>query len=122
MAETLHEGIWGWASMMADLCDQGGLPGVEIDPLSVTPDSCLGTMPSGGNISISWQVNCLLMVTTEKEEPALINAFAIVVEYRPCCRYLEDDGRVTYDWAKFDARERFAELQGQGARDLQQVQ
>ena len=117
--ETLNEhGIWTWAAIMADLEEQGGLKNVVIDPFSVQPHFCAGQY-DGRLFTVSWALQELLMVSMKPEcySLELIEAFTKVVEYRPCCKYLEKaGGMTTVEWAKNDAEARFAELQEKEVR------
>lgn len=127
MAETIRVGCcgqrgWNWADIMQDLERQGGLPGVVINPLSVKPSSCGGETAAGTKFYITWECDAYLLVTMSAEEPALIEAFAKVVEYRPFCKYSEGHGLITFEWDKKDPVGRFAELEKEGRSELQKVQ
>jgi len=112
VAETIVNGVWSWHQLPEDLREQGSYEGAEINPFSVTPSSCTGKTDGGNKFCITWIANTLMMISVQEDEPALIDAFAAVVEYKPFCRYIcTSTGLLTYEWAKKDSARRFAELQ-----------
>jgi hypothetical protein len=121
MAETINDGKWHWYSVMNDLSTQGGLDGVIIDPLSVNNHGCSGKTKKGTIFNITWLKNQFLLVTVLGEELELIEAFAKVVEYRPFCRYADENGFITFEWDKNDPNDRLVELQTEGKKELQDL-
>ena len=117
--------MWLWDDMMSDLERQGGLIGVVIEEPFYEDGgyngSCNGQTKEGTMFYISWSFNWYLLVSMSREEPALIEAFARVVEYRPFCRYINEDGLLTFEWNKQDPEECFAELQEEEVKELQRV-
>lgn len=112
LAETIVNGVWSWHQLPADLEEQGGYEGAHIDPFSVTPSSCRGKTDSGNHFCISWVANRLMLISLFKDEPSLVAAFTLVVEYKPFCRYRHKlTGLLTYEWDKEDSAGRLAELQ-----------
>lgn len=124
MAETiecLHGSTpkWHRYNIIKDLKEQGGLDGVIIDPLGMHPHGCNGETKAGTRFVITWLHDIFLLVSISKEEQALIDAFAKVVEYRPFCRYISNEsGLLTFEWDKKDPEGRFFKLQSAGERDL----
>ncbi len=100
---------WLWHSVMKDLEEQGGLPGVVIDPLTLTPSGCSGQTEKGQAFVVTWCHEEFLMVTTLVEVPELIEAFAKVVGYRPLCKYTKNR-MVTFEWDKVHPTDRFLAL------------
>lgn len=125
MAETIRSdnGIqkWHWFDVAHDLKEQGGLPNVVVDPLTVTAYGCGGETKEGTKFYITWIHDVFLLLSVSQEQPALVEAFAKVVEYRPFCRYIDENGLLTFEWDKKDLEGRFTELQKQGALELQRV-
>lgn len=112
MAETIVNGVWSWHQLPADLEEQGGYEGAHISPLSVTPSSCGGKTDGGNRFCVTWVANQFMMISVQEDEPALIDAFTAVVEYKPFCRYIyRSTGLLTYEWDKPNSAKRFAELQ-----------
>jgi hypothetical protein len=112
MTESIEHGTWTWHAVMHDLEVQGEYPGVTVEPFSVSLNSCLGTTPLGNRFATSWAKDSLLMISMKTDEPELIEAFAKVVEYRPFCSYIDQNGMITYEWDKIDPDGRLLELQG----------
>ena len=100
---------WLWHSIMKDLEEQGGLPEVVIDPLSVKESFCGGRTKEGVAFTVTWCYEEFLMVTTLVEVPELIEAFAKVVGYRPLCKYTKNR-MVTFEWDKVHPTDRFLAL------------
>lgn len=127
MAETIDRGHggsgkWHWFNVMSDLENQGGLAGVVIDPLSMSAHGCGGQTKNCTKFYITWVPDTFLMLSMSQEEPALVEAFAKVVEYRPFCRYINEPGLLTIEWDRKDPESRFAVLQGNGEKELQRIQ
>lgn len=122
MPETATDGIWRWYDVMHDLELQGGLAGVNVDPLSVEAHGCGGETQVGTKFYITWVPETFLLVSMSQEEWPLVEAFAKVVGYRPFCKYIsKDTGLLTIEWDKKESESRFAELQKKGERNLQRV-
>jgi len=122
MAETIVDGRWHWYNVACDLRTQGRLEGVSIEPTSVKEHGCGGTTNSGTRFFITWAGGQFLLLSMDNDEPALVEAFAAVVEYRPFCRYRsKESGLLTYEWDKNDAQGRLQALQEQGEAELQEV-
>lgn len=116
MAETIVNGKWHWYQLPEDLKQQAGYDGVSINPLSMLPASCTGITDKGNKFTITWRLGHLMMISLLKDERALIDAFAVVVEYEPFCKYTykypsRSTSLITYEWAKNDSKERFEVLQ-----------
>ncbi|OGV94828.1 hypothetical protein A3A66_02425 [Microgenomates group bacterium RIFCSPLOWO2_01_FULL_46_13] len=127
MAETIERGCdgsqkWHWFNVMSDLEKQGGLAEVVIDPLSMNAHGCGGQTKEGTKFYITWVPDMFLLVSMSQEEQALVESFAKVVEFRPFCRYINEHGLLTVEWDKKDPEGRFAELQGNGEKELQRIQ
>lgn len=123
MPETIVNGVWSWHQLPRDLEQQAGYKSVYIDPLSVRQSNCTGGTAKGNKFILSWRHARLMMISLYKDEPALIEAFATVVEYKPFCKYIyKPTDLITYEWSKEDPEERFAELQkSDRIDDLQQL-
>jgi len=121
VAETIKDGKWHWYSVMHDLAEQGGLVGVVVDPLTVSPYGCSGVTKAGTKFYITWITNTFLLISLSQEEPALIEAFARVVEYRPFCRYVSENNLITFEWDKEDPEGRFMQLSNEDITILQRV-
>ncbi len=100
---------WLWHSIMKDLEEQGDLPGVVIDPLSVKASFCAGVTPSNVAFGVTWCYEEFLIVSMLVEVPELIEAFSKVVGYRPFCRYVENR-QITFEWDKTQSADRFLAL------------
>jgi len=112
MAETIIDGKWHWYQLPKDLEQQAGYKGIYVDPLSVGHVSCVGGTDKGNKFTLTWRPDRLMMISLLEDEQALIDAFATVVEYKPLCKYrYESTGLITYEWAKYDSKERFEKLQ-----------
>lgn len=112
MAETIVNGKWHWYQLPEDLKQQAGYEDIYIEPLSVRPASCVGGTAKGNKFTITWRHEHLMMISLLEDEPALIEAFAKVVEYKPFCKYrYRSNGLATYEWAKNDPEDRFEALQ-----------
>jgi len=122
MAETIRDGRWHWYDVDNDLRTQGELDKVCIDPLSVNAHGCGGVTKMGTNFYFSWILNTFLLLSMSVEELTLVDAFAKVVEYRPFCRYVDDNGMLTFEWDKNDPSGRSVELQSEGKRELTAIQ
>ena len=111
--ETIVNGVWSWHQMPEDLRQQAGYEGININPLSVRPASCTGSTVEGNRFMITWRPALLMMLSLLRDEQALIDAFATVVEYRPFCKYRHrtTEQLITYEWDKKDPEGRLAELQ-----------
>ncbi len=111
MAETIVNEKWLWYILPVDLEKQGGYSGVTIDPQTVTATGCGGKTLNGNGFFVSWHFDCLMMITLQRDDPELIEAFAKVVEYLPFCSYLyQPSGLFTYEWAAGDSKNRFTEI------------
>jgi hypothetical protein len=99
---------WHWFNVMADL-QKAGLPEISINPLSVTPYGCGGTLGKT-RFYFSWVKDVLLILTMDHFDQRLVDAFAKVLEYRPFCRY-DRDRMVTVEWTKEDPEKVIAKLQ-----------
>lgn len=112
MAETIKDHgsgpKWHWFNVMTDL-QKAGLPEISINPLSVTPYGCGGTLDKT-RFYFSWVKDILLILTMDHFDQRLMEAFAKVVEYRPFCRY-NRDGMVTVEWTKGNPEKVIAKLQ-----------
>ena len=123
MAETIKEGKWHWFNVMKDLDQLGGLAGVVVDPLTMTDHGCGGQTKEGTKFYITWIPETFLLLSMTKDEQALIDAFAKVVEYRPFCRYVEkDNGLLTVEWDKKDPDGRFVDLQSKDKKDIKRIE
>lgn len=109
--DALPEGgaIWKWFNIMNDLETQGGLAGVIINPLSMSPHSCVGEL-GNNRFGITWVYNKFLLLSSAEHSQPLVDAFSKVVGYQPFCRYFRD-GVVTIEWDKVDPLSRLQELQ-----------
>jgi hypothetical protein len=123
MPETIRFARWHWYDVMSDLEEQGGLAGVIINPSLMDAHGCGGETEKGTKFYITWQLDMFLLVSMDKEEQALIEAFAKVVGYRPFCHYINRYGLFTVEWDKKDPEGRFAEiLKKEGVKKLQRAQ
>jgi hypothetical protein len=118
MAETTYEGKWRWHDIMRDLEEQGELKGVEIDLFSVQAHSCGGMTESGTKFMITWVPDTFMLVSMDKEDMELINAFAKIVEYQPLCSYVEASGLITFEWDKKNPEGRYEVLKQQTKKQL----
>jgi hypothetical protein len=123
MAETLNGELWYWRDVICDLETQGGIGGVNIDKMSASRHFFAGRTKKNTWFHVLWEKNVSVVISVSHEEPALINAFGKVFEYLPFCRYISENGLLTFEWSKdaADAEKRFAELQEMGAMELQRV-
>ncbi len=112
---------WLWHHIMRDLEVQGGIR-VVVDPFSVREFQCSGRTEGGTLFGITWMADTLLMLSMTQVEPALTEAFAKVLEYRPFCRYIDKNGLLTIEWDKVDPEKRFIQLEQEGMAQLQRIQ
>jgi len=131
MAETIENACapaglkkWHWYNVQRDLVQQGGLEdkNIMINPLTVNAHGC-GGEHAGNPFYITWAPNTFLLVTSKQYDPALVNAFAKVVEYKPFVKYKEpDSGLITTEWDKIDPVGRFQEIQGLGKLEMARLE
>lgn len=126
MPETIVPGCdglqkWRWVNVMKDLEEQGGFPGVLIDPLSVRGGSCGGQTKDGTRFFVTWAKDKYLLLTVQHEEQPLVEAFAKVVGYQPFCKYIDENGLLTFEWDKRNPEIRFAELLKGEKRELRRI-
>ena len=127
MAETIENACtpigakkWHWYNVQKDLVQQGGLEDkdVMIDPFTVNAHECSG-VHKGNPFYITWIPDTFLLVTSKEYDPAIVDAFARVAEYKPFARYKEpDSGMITTEWDKIDPNNRYQELQRDGKSEL----
>jgi len=93
---------WHWYNVRNDLIEQGGLEedSITINPLTVTDEGCGGTHEDA-KFYITWMHEVGLIVTSEKEDVQLVDAFSNVVGYKPFAKYIDDNG-TTFEWYKKD--------------------
>lgn len=125
MAETLissdGQKKWHWYNVASDLDEQGKLPDVVIDPLSVNTYGCGGVTKEGTGFYVSWVLDSLMILSLSQEQMSLVEAFSRVLEYRPFCCYIDVNGLLTFEWDKLDPDGRFCELQNEEVKDLQKI-
>lgn len=120
--ETLSDsGKWTWTNIMDDLKEQGGLPGVTINPLTMNPNGCGGQTEQGTGFAITWIKDLFMLISLTKDEPELIEAFSKVLEYKPFCKYINCKNLLTYEWDKKDPEGRFLKLQKNNEISLQRI-
>lgn len=115
--------VWYRPDIKNDLVEQGKLEAKEItiDPHSVEDHRYSGSY-KGNVFHVNWEKDVLLIISMEKFNQALINAFTKVVEYKPFCRYIsKKSGLITFEWNKKVSKQRFAILQEAGELDLQKI-
>ena len=100
--------IWPWYNIMHDLKNQGHVE-ITIDPLTIDAYGCGGTVGEN-RFYLTWVYNKFLLVTMQEYSQQLVDAFSIVVGYKPFARY-QSDGLITAEWDKVSPIERFIELQ-----------
>ena len=116
MTETIKQGCngvdkWHWYNISKDLVDQGGLSktDISINPLSVRPSFCAGKF-RGHTFTLSWQHEALLMLSMTSFDIDLVNAFSVVVDYKPFVKYLSPNGMITVEWHKIDPDGEFQKI------------
>lgn len=119
MAETLicdpnGERAWYWYNIKKNLEEQGGLDGVIISPV-ITDGHCgEGVTKEGVRFDFLWFNDAYMIVAMNQEDQNIIEAFAKVVEYRPFCRYIQENGYFAFAWIKNNPDDVYALLQQQG--------
>jgi hypothetical protein len=109
---------WHWYNVASDLNKALGSESVSVDPFSVGPHGCGGTYNGGNKWFTTWVKNTFLLVSMQRYDQQLVDAFSKVVEYKPFCKYVEPDSKlITVEWDKKDPKGRFAELQQEGEKE-----
>ena len=113
MPETIDDcgsgAKWHWYNVQADVQQQGHLSDVHIDPFTVGDHGCGGA--HGGNLFyLTWVHDTFLLVSMQRPDQQLVDAFSVVVGYKPFWRYTRD-GMVTMEWDKQNPDQRYRELQ-----------
>ncbi|MEI6588148.1 MAG: hypothetical protein WCO05_04340 [Candidatus Moraniibacteriota bacterium] len=121
MTETLTGELWYWQDVKRDLESQGGINGVLIDERSASRYFFAGKTKNKTWFHVLWEKDSSVVLSVSQEESALIIAFGKVLGYLPFCRYVSDNGLLTFEWDKNNVERRFVELQEGGVADLQSI-
>lgn len=125
MAETIEdvcnnvgETEWSGRNVQRDLVQQGGLRESDLVIKSVNNHG-VGGEYNGNPFYTAWARNEFLLVTSERYDSELIDAFARVIGYKPFARYTEPGNKmITTEWDKINPDKRFEELKTKGKFEL----